>query len=49
MSVRRILVGTDGSEHAQRAVRWAAGIAARTGAQVVAAPPRRWPSWPRSC
>lgn len=37
MSVKRILVGTDGSEHAQRAVRWAADLAAQTGAEVVAA------------
>jgi nucleotide-binding universal stress UspA family protein len=36
MSVKRILVGTDGSEHAQRAVRWAADLAAGTGAEVVA-------------
>jgi len=36
MSVKRILVGTDGSEHAQRAVRWAAELAAQTGAEVVA-------------
>jgi len=37
MGVKRILVGTDGSEHAQRAVRWAADLAAQTGAEVVAA------------
>src|SRR5688500_805208 len=36
MSVKCILVGTDGSEHAQRAVRWAADLAAQTGAEVVA-------------
>jgi nucleotide-binding universal stress UspA family protein len=36
MGVKRILVGTDGSEHAQRAVRWAADLAAQTGAEVVA-------------
>ena len=37
MSVKRILVGTDGSDHARRAVRWAAELAAQTGAEVVAA------------
>lgn len=37
MGVKRILVGTDGSDHAQRAVRWAADLAAQTGAEVVAA------------
>ena len=36
MTVKRILVGTDGSEHAQRAIRWAAELAAATGAEVVA-------------
>jgi nucleotide-binding universal stress UspA family protein len=34
--VKRILVGTDGSEHARRAARWAADLAADTGAEVVA-------------
>jgi nucleotide-binding universal stress UspA family protein len=37
MSVKRILVGTDGSEHAARAVRWAADVAAQLAAEVVAA------------
>ena len=37
MGLKRILVGTDGSEHARRAVRWAADLAAQTGAEVVAA------------
>jgi nucleotide-binding universal stress UspA family protein len=37
MSVKRILVGTDGSEHAGRAVRWAADLATQTGAEVIAA------------
>ena len=37
MGIKRILVGTDGSEHARRAVRWAADVAAQTGAEVVAA------------
>jgi nucleotide-binding universal stress UspA family protein len=36
MALKRILVGTDGSEHAQRAVRWAADIAAQAGAEVIA-------------
>ncbi|HVW31176.1 MAG TPA: universal stress protein, partial [Acidimicrobiia bacterium] len=36
MSVKRILVGMDGSEHAGRAARWAADLAAATGAEVVA-------------
>ena len=36
MGVKRIMVGTDGSEHARRAVRWAADLAAQTGAEVVA-------------
>ena len=36
MSVKRILVGTDGSEHARRAARWAADLAVDTGAEVVA-------------
>jgi nucleotide-binding universal stress UspA family protein len=37
MGVKRILVGTDGSEHARRAVRWAADLAGEIGAEVVAA------------
>lgn len=37
MGVKRILVGTDGSEHARRAARWAADLAAQTGAEVIAA------------
>ena len=37
MGVKRILVGTDGSEHARRAVRWAADLAGLTGAEVIAA------------
>jgi len=36
MGLKRILVGTDGSEHARRAVRWAADLASLTGAEVVA-------------
>jgi len=36
MGVKRILVGTDGSEHARRALHWAAELAAQTGAEVVA-------------
>lgn len=36
MGVKRILVATDGSDHAQRAVRWAAELAAQIGAEVVA-------------
>jgi nucleotide-binding universal stress UspA family protein len=36
MPLKRILVGTDGSDHAQRAVRWAADIAAQAGAEVIA-------------
>ena len=36
MGVKRIVVGTDGSEHARRATRWAADLAAQTGAEVVA-------------
>ncbi len=35
MGIKRIVVGTDGSEHANRAVRWAADLAAQTGAEVV--------------
>lgn len=37
MAVKRILVGTDGSEHAARALRWAAELAGQTGAEVIAA------------
>ena len=37
MGLKRILVGTDGSEHARRAVRWAADLAGLTGAEVIAA------------
>src|SRR5437867_3283584 len=37
MGVKRIVVGTDGSEHALRAVAWAAELAAQTGAEVTAA------------
>jgi nucleotide-binding universal stress UspA family protein len=37
MAVKCILVGTDGSTHAQRALRWAADLANQTGAEVVAA------------
>jgi nucleotide-binding universal stress UspA family protein len=37
MALKRIVVGTDGSQHAQRAVRWAADLASQTGAEVVAA------------
>ncbi len=37
MGVKRILVGTDGSDHAQRALRWAAELAGQTGADIVAA------------
>lgn len=37
MGFKRILVGTDGSEHARRAVRWAAELARTTGAEIVAA------------
>ena len=37
MTIRRILVGVDGSEHADRAVRWAADLADTTGADVVVA------------
>lgn len=37
MAVKCILVATDGSEHALRAVHWAADLAALTGAEVVAA------------
>lgn len=36
MSVRVIVVGTDGSEGASRALAWAAGLATQTGATVVA-------------
>ena len=36
MGVKCIVVGTDGSEHARRAVQWAADLAAQTGATVVA-------------
>ncbi|MDQ1489432.1 MAG: Universal stress protein family [Actinomycetota bacterium] len=36
MGVKCIVVGTDGSEHARRASRWAADLAAQTGAEVVA-------------
>jgi nucleotide-binding universal stress UspA family protein len=36
MAVKCIVVGTDGSEHATRAIRWAADLAAHTGATVVA-------------
>lgn len=36
MKVERIVVGVDGSENACRAVEWAAGLAALTGARVVA-------------
>jgi nucleotide-binding universal stress UspA family protein len=34
--VKCIVVGTDGSEHARQAVRWAADLAVQTGATVVA-------------
>jgi nucleotide-binding universal stress UspA family protein len=34
--IRRIVVGTDGSENARRAVAWAAALAAACGADVVA-------------
>lgn len=37
MGVQRITVGLDGSEHAQRALDWAAALALQTGAEVVAA------------
>jgi nucleotide-binding universal stress UspA family protein len=37
MGVKRILVGTDGSEDARRAVHWAGELAAQIGAEVVAA------------
>jgi nucleotide-binding universal stress UspA family protein len=37
VGVKCIVVGTDGSEHARRAIRWAADLAAQTGAEVVAA------------
>jgi nucleotide-binding universal stress UspA family protein len=36
MGVKRILVATDGSEHARRAVQWAGELAGATGADVVA-------------
>lgn len=36
MTIRTIVVGVDGSEAAQRAVAWAAGLAAQTSARVVA-------------
>jgi nucleotide-binding universal stress UspA family protein len=36
MTVKRIVVGTDGSQHSQRAIRWAADLAAQTGAEIVA-------------
>jgi len=36
MTVRHVLVATDGSSNATEAVRWAAGIAAATGAAVTA-------------
>ena len=36
MKVERIVVGIDGSDNACRAVEWAAGLAALTGARVVA-------------
>lgn len=36
MSVRRVVLGIDGSEGSVRAVRWAAGLAAPLGAEVIA-------------
>jgi nucleotide-binding universal stress UspA family protein len=36
VGVKCIVVGTDGSEHARRAIQWAADLAAQTGAEVVA-------------
>jgi len=35
-AIRRIVVGTDGSENAHRALEWTAALAAPTGAEVVA-------------
>ena len=35
-SIRRIVVGTDGSDNARRALAWAASLAAACGAEVVA-------------
>jgi nucleotide-binding universal stress UspA family protein len=36
MALHRVVVGVDGSEHAARALAWAAGLAGETGAEVVA-------------
>lgn len=36
MKLERIVVGVDGSDNACRAVEWAAGVAARSGARVLA-------------
>ncbi|MGD9754473.1 MAG: universal stress protein, partial [Acidimicrobiia bacterium] len=36
MSVRRIVVGVDGSDNAAAAVRWTAALAVQLGAEVVA-------------
>jgi nucleotide-binding universal stress UspA family protein len=35
MQLRQIVVGLDGSDNAQRAAQWAAGLASLTGAQVI--------------
>lgn len=46
MSVKKILVAVDGSASARRAVEWTAGLAARTGATVIAAHVISDPEWP---